>query len=239
MLIQELTRQASLDLLARTRLGRLACTQGTQPYVVPFYFVYDNHYLYSFSTVGQKIAWMRANPLVCVEVDEVVSPEQWMSVIVFGRYEELLDTPEYEGVRAFAHTLLQRHAVWWEPAYAKTILQGTQRPLLPVIYRIHSLQVTGRRAIPDQTPPETRLSMIDSGEDGWLQRLLRQVRVKIARASIRSGLFTRDGTDYRATIRGRRFRRCGGDVDGDWTVTTPPHVSIEATAALGFLGPPT
>ena len=180
MLIQELTRQASLDLLARTRLGRLACAQGTQPYVVPFYFAYDNDYLYSFSTVGQKIKWMRANPLVCVEADEVVSPEEWMSVIVFGRYEELLDTPEYQDVRAFAHTLLKRHAVWWEPAYAKTILHGTQRPLVPVVYRIHGLQITGHRAIPDQpvTPPDTRLSMTDSGEDCWLQSLLRQVRGK-------------------------------------------------------------
>jgi len=177
VLIQELTRQASLDLLARTRFGRLACAQGTQPYVVPFYFVYDNDCLYSFSTVGQKIEWMRANPLVCVEVDEVMSPEQWMSVIVFGRYEELLDTPEYQGARAFPHTLLKRHAVWWEPAYAKTILHGTQRPLVPVVYRIHGLQITGHRAIPDQpvTPPDTRLSMTDSGDDGWLQRLLRQV----------------------------------------------------------------
>ncbi len=103
MLIQELTRQASLDLLARTHLGRLACAQGSQPYVVPFYFVYDHDCLYSFSTVGQKIEWMRANPLVCVEADEVVSPEQWVSVIVFGRYEELLDTPEYQGARTFAH----------------------------------------------------------------------------------------------------------------------------------------
>ena len=106
MVIQELTEQASRDLLARTHLGRLACAQGTQPYVVPFYFVYDNDCLYSFSTVGQKIEWMRANPLVCVEADEVVSPEQWMSVIVFGRYEELLDTPEYQGARAVAHALL-------------------------------------------------------------------------------------------------------------------------------------
>lgn len=71
MLIQELTRQASLDLLARTHLGRLACTQGARPYVVPVYFAYHNGYLYSFSTVGQKIEWMRANPLVCVEADEV------------------------------------------------------------------------------------------------------------------------------------------------------------------------
>ncbi len=180
MLIQELTRQASLDLLARTRFGRLACAQGAQPYVVPFYFVYDNDCLYSFSTIGQKIEWMRANPLVCVEADEVVSPEQWMSVIVFGRYEELLDTPEYQGVRAFAHTLLKRHAVWWEPAYAKTILHGTERLLAPVVYRIHGLQITGHGAIPDQpvTPPDTRLSMSDSGEDGWLQGLLRQVRGK-------------------------------------------------------------
>ena len=180
MLIQELTRQASLDLLARTRFGRLACAQGTQPYVVPFYFVYDNDCLYSFSTVGQKIEWMRANTLVCVEADEVVSSEQWMSVIVFGRYEELLDAPEYQDVRAFAHTLLKRHAVWWEPAYAKTILHGTERPLVPVVYRVQGLQITGHRAIPDQpvTPPDIRLSRTDSGEDGRLQRLLRQLRGK-------------------------------------------------------------
>jgi nitroimidazol reductase NimA-like FMN-containing flavoprotein (pyridoxamine 5'-phosphate oxidase superfamily) len=180
VLIQELTRQASLDLLARTRFGRLACAQEAQPYVVPFYFVYDNDCLYSFSTIGRKIEWMRANPLVCVEADEVVSPEQWMSVIVFGCYEELRDTPEYRDVRVFAHTLLKRHAVWWEPAYAKTILHGTQRPLVPVVYRIHGLQITGHRAIPDQpvTPPDTRLSMTDSGEDCWLQSLLRKVRGK-------------------------------------------------------------
>lgn len=177
MLIQELTRQASLDLLARTHLGRLACTQGAQPYVVPVYFAYDNDYLYSFSTVGQKIEWMRANPLVCVEASEVVSPEQWVSVIVFGRYEELPDTPEWQGARTLAHTLLKRNAVWWEPAYVKTILHGTQRPLVPVFYRIHGLQITGHRATPEPvTPANTRLSMTDSGEDGWLQNLLRQVR---------------------------------------------------------------
>jgi nitroimidazol reductase NimA-like FMN-containing flavoprotein (pyridoxamine 5'-phosphate oxidase superfamily) len=179
VLIQELTRPASLDLLARSRLGKLACAQGNQPYVVPIYFVYDNDYLYSFSTVGQKIEWMRANPLVCVEVDDVVSPEQWMSVIVFGRYEELLDTFEYQDVRTFAHALLKRRAVWWEPGYAKTILHGTQRPLVPVFYRIHCRQITGLRALPDQpvTPADTRLSMPVSGE-GWLQRLLRQIRGK-------------------------------------------------------------
>src|ERR1022692_3717393 len=89
VLILEMTREASLDLLARAHLGRLACAQDNQPYVVPFYFAYDNNSLYSFTKAGQKIEWMRANPRVCVEVDDVVSPEEWVSVVVVGRYEEL------------------------------------------------------------------------------------------------------------------------------------------------------
>jgi uncharacterized protein len=83
VVIEEITIQASLDLLARTRLGRLGCAIGSQPYVVPFYFAYQDYSLYSFTTVGQKIEWMRANPLVCVEADEVVSSQEWLSVVVF------------------------------------------------------------------------------------------------------------------------------------------------------------
>jgi nitroimidazol reductase NimA-like FMN-containing flavoprotein (pyridoxamine 5'-phosphate oxidase superfamily) len=115
---------------------------------VPVYFAYHNDYLYSLSTVGQKIEWMRANPLVCVEAEE-----QWVSVVVFGRYEELPDTPEWQGARTLAHTLLQRHAVWWEPAYVRTILHGAPRPLVPVFYRIYGLQITGHRATPEPVPP--------------------------------------------------------------------------------------
>lgn len=179
VLIQELSSQASLDLLARTRLGRLACSQGGQPYIVPVYFAYADHSLYGFTTVGKKVEWMRANPLVCVEVDEVVSPERWTSVLAFGRYEELPDAPEWRSARAFAHKLLQRSCMWWEPAYARTILGGAQRPLVPVFYRIHIVQTTGHRATPEPVaPPAARLSTLASGEAGWLEKLLRQVRGK-------------------------------------------------------------
>jgi nitroimidazol reductase NimA-like FMN-containing flavoprotein (pyridoxamine 5'-phosphate oxidase superfamily) len=180
VLIQELTRQACLDLLARMRLGRLACAEGNQPYVVPVYFVYDKDALYSFSTVGQKIEWMRANPLVCVEADEVVSAQQWVSVLVFGRYEELLDIPEWQGARAFAYRVLQQNAMWWEPAYVKRSYPDTQRPLVPVFYRIHVVQITGYRATPEPVARlDTRLSVTDAGESGWVQRLFLQVRAKL------------------------------------------------------------
>jgi nitroimidazol reductase NimA-like FMN-containing flavoprotein (pyridoxamine 5'-phosphate oxidase superfamily) len=152
VLIEELTEEASLNVLARTRLGRIACAQGAQPYVVPFYFTYDHHYLYSFSTVGKKIEWMRANPLVCVETDEFESSQQWVSIIVFGLYEELPDTPAYQQIRESALYQLQKSAMWWEVGTAKTILHGIERPLVPVFYRIHIVQISGHRARPEPAP---------------------------------------------------------------------------------------
>ena len=177
MLIEELTIPTCLDLLARVRSGRLACARDAQPYIVPFYFAYHYNCLYSFSTVGQKIEWMRANPLVCVEADEVVSAHQWMSVIVFGRFEELLDTPEWRSEREIAWKLLQQHAMWWEPGYAKTIVHGAERPLAPVFYRIHVAQVTGRRTAPEEAvPADIGLPRNDAGEGGALQKVLRLVQ---------------------------------------------------------------
>lgn len=147
-MIEELTHQASLELLARSRLGRLACTRGDQPYVVPIYFAYARQHLYGFSTMGQKVEWMRTNPLVCIEVDEIVRSNQWVSVVVLGRYEELTDTPEWRQELRFAHDLLKAHAAWWEPGYVKTIIHGTERPLEPLYYRVCVQQVTGHRAVP-------------------------------------------------------------------------------------------
>jgi hypothetical protein len=98
MWIQDMSRQASIELLARARLCRLACAHEDQPYVTPMHCTYDDNHLYGFSTLGQKITWLRANPLVCVLVDEIVSPQDWASVIVFGKYEEL-NAPLLVGTR--------------------------------------------------------------------------------------------------------------------------------------------
>jgi hypothetical protein len=92
---------------------------------------------------------MRANPLVCVQADEVISSQKWTSVIIFGRFEELPDVSEWNDKRALAHELLQRRAMWWEPAYVKTILHGAERPLVPIFYRVRVTGVTGHQAGPE------------------------------------------------------------------------------------------
>jgi nitroimidazol reductase NimA-like FMN-containing flavoprotein (pyridoxamine 5'-phosphate oxidase superfamily) len=149
MLIRELSENESLTLLTGLRLGRLACAKGAQPYITPFYFVPSSNYLYSFGTVGQRIEWMRENPLVCVEADRIVSPQEWMSVIILGHFEEMPDTEEWRQQRAMTHELLQGRPMWWEPGYAKTIVHGTERPMDPIYFRIQIAEITGRRGIPD------------------------------------------------------------------------------------------
>jgi uncharacterized protein len=149
MLIQDMTRIACLDFWAHPRVGRLACARGGQPYITPMYFTHAKNYLYSHSTIGQKVEWMRLNPLVCVQGDEIESPQQWCSIVVFGRYEELPKTPEYEHERQFAYSCLQQRSMWWEPSYARTILEGKERVLEQIYFRVHIEQVRGHRATPD------------------------------------------------------------------------------------------
>jgi len=101
MVIHEMSKEECLRVLARATLARLACAQENQPYVVPVYLAYHevSGCLYGFTTPGQKVEWMRANPLVCVEVDEIAAYDQWVSVIANGRYEELPETPGSAGAR--------------------------------------------------------------------------------------------------------------------------------------------
>ena len=105
MTIREISRQECLRVLSGTRLARLACARENQPYIVPVYLAYHeaSGCLYGFTTPGQKVEWMRANPLVCVEVDKVVAYDQWVSVIATGRYEELPDAPGIDGTSSHAH----------------------------------------------------------------------------------------------------------------------------------------
>jgi len=175
MLIHELTADASLKVLAGLHLGRLACSQRMQPYIVPFHFAYHGNCLYSFSMPGQKIDWMRANPLVCVEADHM-KREQWTTIVVFGLYQELFDTAKMRSERAHALQLLQQRAVWWEPGSVK-ITQGAKRPTLdPIFYRINITKITGRRAILEPGAPETKQSTANSAKRSWLHELLRRAR---------------------------------------------------------------
>jgi nitroimidazol reductase NimA-like FMN-containing flavoprotein (pyridoxamine 5'-phosphate oxidase superfamily) len=169
MLISKMTEEECHAALAKASFGRLACAHDNQPYIVPVYFIFDGKYLYSFAALGQKIDWMRQNPLVCVEADDVKSHYEWTSLVVFGRYEELPDAPAYAYARQTAHELLQKRPMWWQIAAASHAPEVT-----PICYRIHINRVTGHCAAPE--PIEAAEAATQARKGGWLNRFLHHNR---------------------------------------------------------------
>jgi len=172
MPIREMTEGESRSTIPQVALCRLACTHAGQPYVVPVFLAPHQSDLYGFSLAGRKIECMRANPLVCVDIDDVKSASEWTTLIVFGTYEELPDTREYEATRRLAHGLLQKRAMWWEPASVEVTNTKQTKMHLPIFYRIRINQITGHRAALDPTSA----SATPSAQLGFLKRVLRRTR---------------------------------------------------------------
>jgi uncharacterized protein len=145
MVINEMTEKECAALLDRASFGRLGCSLDNQPYVVPIYFAYEPDYIYALSTFGQKIEWMRANPRVCVQVEEVASQSEWMSVIANGRYQELPE-PQYTAEREHARKLLGKRHRWWQNPLAERQLGSGDNLIAPLFFRIHLDSMTGLRA---------------------------------------------------------------------------------------------
>ena len=169
MVVQEMTEHECRTMFAGRRVARLACAHDNQPYIVPVHVDVEGDCFYGFATLGMKIDWMRGNPRVCLEFDDVTTDGHWLSVVVFGRYEELSATPEYQEARALAERLFQKHPVWWEPA---SVPLETHERRLPIVYRIRMGQVTGRRAVPDR--PEVDAVRPSATRPGPLARMLRR-----------------------------------------------------------------
>jgi len=90
-MLGELTKQQIENILLSQVMGRLACSDGKQPYVVPVTYTYDGEYIYGQTNEGTKLNILRKNPLVCFEVDTMTDMRNWQSAMAFGKFEELKD----------------------------------------------------------------------------------------------------------------------------------------------------
>lgn len=150
MVVNEMNEKECRELFSRTSMGRLGCSQADQPYVVPIYFAFELDFFYVLSTIGQKIEWMRANPKVCIEIDEIASESEWTSVIVNGQFQELLE-PQYTDERAHARKLLEKRYLWWQNALGERQLKSGQDLITPTFFRIRVASMTGLRAVAEHS----------------------------------------------------------------------------------------
>jgi hypothetical protein len=152
MEINEMLAEECHAFLERASIGRLGCSFENQPYVVPIYLAYESGYLYVFSTLGQKVEWMRANPKVCVQMDEIQSQSEWGSVIVNGEYEDLPE-PQHTSERKHASALLAKRYQWWLNALGERQMRVGGKAIEPLFFRIRIQSMTGLRATGEKQKP--------------------------------------------------------------------------------------
>jgi uncharacterized protein len=148
MRIVQISQDECKQLLARVSFGRLACSLNDQPYVVPVNFAYEPECLYIFSTVGKKIDWMRQNPKVCLQTDDIGNLSNWASVVVEGTYIELRE-PQYTAEKEHAKEQLAQSSEWWVPSLAERREQTDDVSIEPVFFRIDIQSMSGLRGIPE------------------------------------------------------------------------------------------
>ena len=135
--MRELSRDEIDEFLADQRIARLGCHASGETYVVPVIYAYDGSGILAVTTGGKKIEMMRANPSVCVEVDEYDADGKgsWKSVIAQGTYEELSASAIPSALELMRNMF--RRASGRTPA-------PRERPADMVVFRVAFAETTGR-----------------------------------------------------------------------------------------------
>jgi nitroimidazol reductase NimA-like FMN-containing flavoprotein (pyridoxamine 5'-phosphate oxidase superfamily) len=145
-MIGTLTNEQIEHILRGGLIGRIGCCDGNSVYVVPVTYVFDGEHIYAHSREGLKIQIMRANPVVCFEVDSIETMTNWRCVIVHGEFQELKTAEEQErGLKILKDRLapyllsetLRPRGFDYAPA-------KVEKDRKPVIYRIQISRMSGR-----------------------------------------------------------------------------------------------
>ena len=145
-MLSELTPQEIDHMLANQFFGRIGCAGEGRVLIVPVGYYYDGQCIYGLTREGTKIQFLRQNPAVCFEIDEVTAIDRWRSVVVEGTFEEL-QGPEMDDalyllrnrkIPVFANERMSYHGV---------AAPANRQAVYPVVYRIHITSKTGRQYV--------------------------------------------------------------------------------------------
>jgi nitroimidazol reductase NimA-like FMN-containing flavoprotein (pyridoxamine 5'-phosphate oxidase superfamily) len=130
--------------ITRNGYAHLGCSRDNFPYVVPIHYGYDEPYIYIFTTQGKKTEILSRNPRICLQIEEVADAKNWVSVIINGEAEELID----EEGRDEALKVVTKTNPELTPAVSIRWMDSWIRENISVHYRITPLTMTGRASVP-------------------------------------------------------------------------------------------
>ena len=147
-MIKNMEASACLKLLDSKYIGRLAYISGKSPYIVPVTYFRDpeEQCILGYSAKGHKIDALKENGAVALQVDDIQSIQQWRSVLVHGQFEELNGSTAKKYVHKFAegvqNTIVKANGA--KPKFIQDFTSRLQKGSIPIVYRIHIAEITGK-----------------------------------------------------------------------------------------------
>ena len=138
-MIKDLSQDKAREMFREGCIARLACVSEGEPYVVPVNYVFDGESVLVHSLPGRKITAMRANPRVCLQIDELTDELNWTSVLAFGNYKEITDARE----RSHAMSRLLTNFPRLTPV--ESVIVNDAGVPDPIVFRIRIDSITGLR----------------------------------------------------------------------------------------------
>lgn len=146
-MIGDLSPAEMEKLLHMQMYGHLGCYAEGEPYIIPILYAYDRGTVYCHTYEGKKAEWIRTNPRVCFQVEEVKGLRSWESVMAWGRCEELTGK---EATRAII-LLSEKVSALLDRGTDRITRRGNQQTHLlrqdgrdVILYRIVLEKMTGR-----------------------------------------------------------------------------------------------
>jgi hypothetical protein len=147
-MIQKLDKSKCRILLSQNYIGHLAYNFNNKPYVVPITYYYDDstNSIIGYSGKGHKIRALRINRDVSMEVSEIVSVNNWKSILVQGIYREFegstakINLHKFsEGVKEVISNKEGKNYSFIGEFSSKIYKEGP-----PIVFKIEIEELTGR-----------------------------------------------------------------------------------------------
>ncbi len=138
--IDEMSSAEMYKMLHKVGYGHLGCIHKGKPYVMPMHYYLDDLDIYLFSTVGMKTHDMDVDPDICLQVEEIRTPDHWRSVVVTGQAKRLSGQADIDR----AMQLIKACNPTLSPALNRTWVDSQGRGEDIAIYCIHPIEMTGR-----------------------------------------------------------------------------------------------
>ena len=144
----ELEAEECLKLLGNNYIGYLAFISGATPYITPitYYYYPEEHCLLSYSSEGHKIDAMRKANAVALQVDEIHNIQDWRSVLVHGKFEELQGITAKFYLHKFAQGVQETigRKEGSGPKFISDFSTRLTQSKLPIVYRIVISDIAGK-----------------------------------------------------------------------------------------------